>query len=247
MLSELILTPDETDDDERGRYYDPIAGGTQFTTLYPPNTSVPDRMNWISKHPVPNAPANGAPAANVRPSKISYVSVRSYHNGGVNFVTADGAVHFISDSIDTVVVHRLGQPKRDEAEENSLVMKRLHAHRLAMVGLGLLIGLLASRHRGGFGRRHLERSARSPWRHNVCSQRILTYPPQQERSRTVHLSFRCKPGEKRVEIRSYRLSGKKTSQGNPDRRDVYSGALQFQIGIDSKCNSRWEEYNLNLH
>jgi hypothetical protein len=27
--------------------------------------------------------------------------------------------------------------------------------------------------------------------------------------------FRCKPGEKRVEIRSYRLTGKKTSQGNP--------------------------------
>ena len=56
MVSELILTPDETDDDERGRYYDPIAGGTQFTTLYPPNTSVPDHINWISKTPVPKAP-----------------------------------------------------------------------------------------------------------------------------------------------------------------------------------------------
>ena len=64
MVSELILTPDETDDDSRGRYYDPIPGGTQFTTLYPPNTSVPDRINWISKHPVPKAPANGARAAN---------------------------------------------------------------------------------------------------------------------------------------------------------------------------------------
>jgi len=28
-------------------------------------------------------------------------------------------------------------------------------------------------------------------------------------------AFRCKPGEKRVEVRSYRLTGKKTSQGNP--------------------------------
>jgi hypothetical protein len=27
--------------------------------------------------------------------------------------------------------------------------------------------------------------------------------------------FRCKPGEKRVEIRSYRLSDKKTPEGNP--------------------------------
>jgi hypothetical protein len=28
--------------------------------------------------------------------------------------------------------------------------------------------------------------------------------------------FRCKPGEKRVDIRSYRLTGRKTSQGNPE-------------------------------
>ena len=28
-------------------------------------------------------------------------------------------------------------------------------------------------------------------------------------------TFRCKPGKKRVEIRSYRLSGKKTPQGRP--------------------------------
>ena len=62
MVSELILTPDETDDDERGRYYDPIAGGTQFTTLYPPNTSVPDHINWISKNPVPKRLAYGARA-----------------------------------------------------------------------------------------------------------------------------------------------------------------------------------------
>jgi hypothetical protein len=29
-------------------------------------------------------------------------------------------------------------------------------------------------------------------------------------------AFRCKPGEKRVDIRSYRLTGRKTSQGNPE-------------------------------
>jgi len=28
--------------------------------------------------------------------------------------------------------------------------------------------------------------------------------------------FRCKPGNKRVEIRSYRLTGRKTSQNNPE-------------------------------
>jgi len=28
-------------------------------------------------------------------------------------------------------------------------------------------------------------------------------------------TFRCKPGQKRVEIQSYRLSGRKTPQGNP--------------------------------
>jgi prepilin-type N-terminal cleavage/methylation domain-containing protein len=117
MLSELILTPDQIDDDERGRYYDPIPGGTQFTTLFPPNTSVPDRINWISKNPVPKAPGEWCAGGECQPSQNQYVSARSYHEGGVNFATADGAVHFVSDSIDPVLYSGLGSRNGEEPGE----------------------------------------------------------------------------------------------------------------------------------
>jgi prepilin-type N-terminal cleavage/methylation domain-containing protein len=117
MVGELILTPDEIDDDERGRYYDPIPGGTQFTTLYPPNTSVPDRINWISKRPVPKAPGEWCAGGECQPSQNFFTSVRSYHEAGVNFATADGAVHFITDAIDPVLYRGLGSRNGEEAVE----------------------------------------------------------------------------------------------------------------------------------
>lgn len=116
MLSELILTPDVTDDDERGRYYDPIPGGTQFTTLHPPNTSVPDFINWISKDPVTKAPGVWCAGGECQPPQFQFLSTRSYHEGGVNFATADGAVHFISDSVDPVIYKSMGS--RNGAEGN---------------------------------------------------------------------------------------------------------------------------------
>jgi prepilin-type N-terminal cleavage/methylation domain-containing protein len=115
LLSEVILTPDEKDDDERGRYYDSVSGGTQFTTKYPPNTSVPDRMNWISKNPVPNAPGEWCAGGECSPAENQFVSARSYHTGGVNFVTADGAVHFLTDSIDPVLYTGFGSRNGSEA------------------------------------------------------------------------------------------------------------------------------------
>jgi hypothetical protein len=116
MLSELIITPDVIDDDERGRYYDPIPGGTQFTTKYPPNSSVPDFINWISKEPVPKAPGEWCAGGECQPSQNQFLSTRSYHEGGVNLATADGAVHFITDDIDPVVYTSMGS--RNGAEGN---------------------------------------------------------------------------------------------------------------------------------
>jgi len=117
MLSELIITPDVDDDDERGRYYDPIPGGCQFTTLYPPNTSVPDFINWISKNPVPKAPGVWCAGGECSPSQNQFNSARSYHEGGVNLATADGAVHFIVDSVDPVVYRALGSRNGEEVTE----------------------------------------------------------------------------------------------------------------------------------
>jgi hypothetical protein len=106
MVSELILTPDVVDNDLRGRYYNSLGGNVNFTTKYPPNTSVGDRLNWLSKQAVPLAPAINP--CNRCMADDMYNSARSYHSGGVNLVAADGSVHFIADTIDPAVYKGLG-------------------------------------------------------------------------------------------------------------------------------------------
>lgn len=117
MISELILSPDETDDDIRGRYYNPSGGGVNYTTLYPPNTSVPDKINWLSANPVPMAPALTGPSGSGRwLAQDGYLSARSYHPGGVNMLAADNSVRYIVDGIDPIVYTAFGSRNGVEAE-----------------------------------------------------------------------------------------------------------------------------------
>jgi prepilin-type N-terminal cleavage/methylation domain-containing protein/prepilin-type processing-associated H-X9-DG protein len=113
LVSELILTPDEIDDDIRGRYYNPCSGGANFTTLYTPNTSVPDKINWLSKRAVPEAPALTGPSGRWL-AQDGYLSARSLHDGGVNMLMADGAVQFIPNDVDPVVYKGLGSRNGSE-------------------------------------------------------------------------------------------------------------------------------------
>jgi len=106
MVSELILSPDSEDDDVRGRYYNPIEGNVNFTTLYPPNSPSADRVNWLTKTPVPEAPAMACTTCFFNTD--SYLTVRSYHVGGVNLAAADGSVHFIPNEIDYLVFRGFG-------------------------------------------------------------------------------------------------------------------------------------------
>jgi hypothetical protein len=116
LLSELILTRDESDDDMRGRYYNPCGGGANFTTLYPPNTSVPDKINWLSAHAVPEAPALTGPSGSSRwLAQDAYLSARSYHTGGVHLATADGAARFVSNDVDPELYKALGSRDGEEA------------------------------------------------------------------------------------------------------------------------------------
>ena len=64
MLSELILTPDVGSHDIRGRYYNAMHGGMLFSTLYPPNTSLPDQFRWCADpaDQLPQAPCVWATA-----------------------------------------------------------------------------------------------------------------------------------------------------------------------------------------
>jgi prepilin-type N-terminal cleavage/methylation domain-containing protein len=108
LSGELILSPDTIDNDIRGRYYNPAHCGTLFSTRIPPNTTVPDQLDWCSSRPVPRAPS-------VYINTNIFVSPRSYHAGGVNLGLADGSVRFIADGIDPVTFRALGSRNGGEA------------------------------------------------------------------------------------------------------------------------------------
>jgi prepilin-type N-terminal cleavage/methylation domain-containing protein/prepilin-type processing-associated H-X9-DG protein len=113
MVSELILSPDTTSHDIRGRYHNPAHGGVLFSTLYPPNNMIPDHFNWCATDPVPRAPC-------VWQGNKMYVSVRSYHPGGVNLAMADGSVHFIADDVDPDAFKAIGSRDGGEMERGVL-------------------------------------------------------------------------------------------------------------------------------
>jgi len=109
MVSELILTPDHGTSPEpgshdiRGRYHNPAHGGVLFSTRITPNTLVPDRFNWCAR---PEDQLRRAPC--VYTGTDMFVSVRSYHPGGVNIGLADGSVRFVTDGVDANLFKALG-------------------------------------------------------------------------------------------------------------------------------------------
>ena len=111
LVSELILSPDTIDNDIRGRYYNPAHSGILFSTRLPPNNMVPDQFDWCSAKPVPRAPC-------IWTGTNEFVSVRSYHTGGVNLGTADASVHFILDSIDPAIFKAMGSRNGGEPNVN---------------------------------------------------------------------------------------------------------------------------------
>lgn len=99
--SEIMLIPEPIGGglpaiDLRGRYHNNLHGGSSFTTLYPPNTTVSDQLPYCS-NALARAPCVGGSGANHR------ISARSYHPGGVNTVFADGSVAFVVEQISPAV------------------------------------------------------------------------------------------------------------------------------------------------
>jgi prepilin-type N-terminal cleavage/methylation domain-containing protein len=104
LASELILVPDgppgSMQQDVRGRYHNAKHAGVMFSTLYPPNTSQPDRFNHCYSS------QREAPCTYTGTEVV--VSARSYHVSGVNTSRADGSVHFVSDTVDDVAYRAMG-------------------------------------------------------------------------------------------------------------------------------------------
>jgi prepilin-type processing-associated H-X9-DG protein len=96
----LIVSADLTTHDVRGRLYNPAKqGGVLFSTLYPPNTSVADRLQWCQS--IPQAPC-------ISTYQSVNLSARSYHAGGVNVALADGSIRFVAEAVDVSVWQALG-------------------------------------------------------------------------------------------------------------------------------------------
>jgi prepilin-type N-terminal cleavage/methylation domain-containing protein/prepilin-type processing-associated H-X9-DG protein len=113
MISEIILVRDikvpEAVHDIRGRYYNPAHGGVLFSTRIPPNTLVPDQLNWCgdTDPPKPQSPQI-AKAPCVWQGSNMFISTRSYHDGGVNVGMADGSCRFISNYVNTTIFKAIG-------------------------------------------------------------------------------------------------------------------------------------------
>ncbi len=110
MGSELILTVDVGNDDTRGRIHNAMHCGPFFSTLYPPNTSQPDRENYCLNT------NRAAPCTNTGTSTVA--SARSYHTGGVSAVLADASVRFVSNGVDLLTWNALGSRNGDEVNKD---------------------------------------------------------------------------------------------------------------------------------
>jgi prepilin-type N-terminal cleavage/methylation domain-containing protein/prepilin-type processing-associated H-X9-DG protein len=102
MLAELVVVPDTSSaHDLRGRYNNAIHGGTWFSALNPPNTTVADQVQGGYCVPL----AGRAPCA----SPVNYGNfARSYHTGGVNVVFGDGSGRFVRNAVDAAVYRGFG-------------------------------------------------------------------------------------------------------------------------------------------
>jgi len=111
--SEIMLIPEPVGGglpaiDIRGRYHNNIHGGSSLSTLYPPNTTVSDKLPFCS-NALAKAPCNGGSGAH------HVISARSYHRGGVNAALADGAVRFVADGVDPLAWQATGSRNGREA------------------------------------------------------------------------------------------------------------------------------------
>jgi prepilin-type N-terminal cleavage/methylation domain-containing protein/prepilin-type processing-associated H-X9-DG protein len=108
MVSEILLSPDGAATDVRGRVWNSIHAGTEFSTIYPPNSTIGDNaMGYCNA--LPHAPCASQSTSN------AYVIARSMHTGGVNAGLADGSVRFFSNSITPSVWLAMGTRAGNEA------------------------------------------------------------------------------------------------------------------------------------
>ncbi len=111
LASELLQTPDTSIHDIRGRIWNSIHAGAEFTTLYPPNSTVGDNPQGYC---VPRVGALCASSSVLN----AYTLARSNHSGGVNACLADGGVRFYSNNVTPSTWLALGSRDAGEVFSN---------------------------------------------------------------------------------------------------------------------------------
>ncbi len=110
MGSEICVSPDVTANDLRGRYCNSWEGNSWFSTVNPPNTSVPDAQNYETQS-IPQAPVTVTSTS----SGAAFLAARSYHSEVVNALLADGSVRTISNMVNATVYQALGSMSGGES------------------------------------------------------------------------------------------------------------------------------------
>ena len=102
MSSEILVSPDlGSSHDVRGRVWNSVHAGTEFSTMFPPNSTVGDNVMGYC-NPIPGASCAAQSVTN------AYMVARSWHSGGVNAGLADGTVRYITSDVTPSVWLALG-------------------------------------------------------------------------------------------------------------------------------------------
>jgi len=112
FASEILVVPDTTVNDLRGRYCNSWYGNNNFVTAQPPNTTVADVVGYQGVSTV------RSPSTLVGSTSPVGLYARSYHTGGVNALMGDGSVRFVSNSINATTWQAMGTREGGEVVSN---------------------------------------------------------------------------------------------------------------------------------
>jgi prepilin-type N-terminal cleavage/methylation domain-containing protein/prepilin-type processing-associated H-X9-DG protein len=99
LAGEIVLVPNGTD--FRGMVWNNVHMSTLIVTVRPPNSTAPDLCGWVCGNPS-YAPCTGQQYSG------GIIAPRSKHSGGAQVAMADGAVIFVTDSVDTSIFQAIG-------------------------------------------------------------------------------------------------------------------------------------------